>query len=86
LGGCRVNPASPLATVGTSNARYVSRAREATERGRRWRFPHHRGFARQPLAKEQSWRTALRARSLLTRTRTGSREAGRGAIPTRDLR
>src|SRR3954451_21248186 len=36
-GGCRVNPASLLATVGTSNARYVSRVREATERGRaRW--------------------------------------------------
>src|SRR3954447_15592044 len=33
-GGCRVNPASLLATVGTSNARYVSRVREATERGR----------------------------------------------------
>src|SRR4051794_23869850 len=33
-GGCRVNPASLLATVGTSNARYVSRVREATECGR----------------------------------------------------
>src|SRR4051794_41861607 len=32
-GGCRVNPASLLATVGTSNARYVSRVREATECG-----------------------------------------------------
>jgi hypothetical protein len=32
--GCRVNPASPLATVGTSNARRVSRVREATECGR----------------------------------------------------
>jgi hypothetical protein len=32
-GRCRVNPASPLATVGTSNARHVSGVGEATECG-----------------------------------------------------
>jgi hypothetical protein len=36
------------------------------------------------LAKEQSWRTAWRTRSLLGRTTTSSRGAGAGAIATRD--
>src|SRR5215218_5722520 len=36
------------------------------------------------LAKEQFWRTAWRARSLLSWTTTSSRNAGTGAITTRD--
>ena len=36
------------------------------------------------LAKEQSWRTAWRARSLLSRTTTSSHDAAPGAIATRD--
>src|SRR5215218_460822 len=36
------------------------------------------------LAKEQFWRTAWRARSLLSWTTTSSRDAGTGAITTRD--
>jgi hypothetical protein len=38
------------------------------------------------LAKEQSWRTACRARSLLSRTKTSSPNAGSGAIATSRLR
>src|SRR3954452_24489184 len=63
-GGCRVNPASLLATVGTSNARYVSRVREATECGRARRLAVAFGdfHTAQPLPDSLAWREQRRCR------------------------